>query len=69
MKFTHLKDVHKIDRNEFLNFSNNQKIEVKSSILNGSVFIIKNAVDRTSIRSISSNIINKNKLPISDSTK
>jgi len=68
MKFTHLKDVHKIDRNEFLNFSNNQKIEIKSSILNGSVFIIKNAVDRTTIRSISSKIINKNKLPISDST-
>ena len=32
MKFTHLKDVHKIDRNEFLNFSSNQKIEIKSSI-------------------------------------
>tara|TARA_B100000787_G_scaffold163796_1_gene145811 strand:+ start:114 stop:464 length:351 start_codon:yes stop_codon:yes gene_type:complete len=66
MKFTYLNNIHKINKDEFLKLSENQKLEIKSDILSGSVYIVKNAVQREKIRCITSKIIDKNDLTISD---
>ena len=68
MKFTYLNDVHKINRDDFLSLSEDQKQEIKSNILNGSVYIVKKAIQRNDIRNITSNIINKNDLSPSNPT-
>jgi len=50
MKFTYLNDVNKINRDDFLSLSKDQKQEIKSNIIKSSVYIVKKAIQRDDIR-------------------